>query len=129
MYNVITLIGNLGNDADIKTRDNGEKYAVFSIATHKKIRGEKKTDWHKIVVWDTQITDVIEKYTKKGTKILVQGRLTYNEWEKDGQKTKSAEVHLDKFESKMELLDSKTDSLATPTPASSTDESLDAIPF
>jgi len=115
MYNVITLIGNLGADPDIKTRDNGDKYAVFNLATHKKVRGEKMTDWHKIVVWDSVLAERIEQYVSKGSKILVQGRLTYNEWEKEGNKTKTAEIHLDRFEAKMEMMDSKSDNAPAPS--------------
>tara|TARA_R110001606_G_scaffold344583_1_gene493346 strand:+ start:145 stop:534 length:390 start_codon:yes stop_codon:yes gene_type:complete len=129
MYNVITLIGNLGADAEIKTRDNGDKFAILNLATHKKIRGEKMTEWHKVIVWDSMIADTISKYTSKGSKILLQGRLTYNLWEKDGQKTKTAEIHLDKFESKMELLDSKSDGPPSVSQEKKEDTSLDNIPF
>ena len=76
--------------------------------------GEKKTEWHKVVVWDEKIADVLAKYTKGGSKVLLQGRLTYNVWEKDGVKQKNAEVHLDRFESKMELLDSKAEAKSSP---------------
>ncbi len=110
MYNSITLIGNLGADPDIKETSKGGKYALLSIATHKKIKGEKLTEWHKVVVWDEKIAEVMERYTKRGSKVLLQGRLTYKSWDKDGVQMKQAEVHLDRFESKMEMLDSKSES-------------------
>lgn len=107
MYNSITIVGNLGRDPEIKQTSKGGNYAILSVATHRKMAGEKQTEWHKVVVWDEKIADVLAKYTKSGSKVLLQGRLTYREWMKDGQKQKNAEVHLDRFESKMELLDSK----------------------
>ena len=107
MYNSITIVGNLGRDPEIKQTSKGGNYAILSVATHRKMAGEKQTEWHKVVVWDEKIADVLAKYTKSGSKVLLQGRLTYREWMKDGQKQKNAEVHLDQFESKMELLDSK----------------------
>jgi len=109
MYNSITIIGNLGRDPEIKQTSKGGNYAILSVATHRKMAQEKKTEWHKVVVWDEKIADVLAKYTKGGSKVLLQGRLTYNVWEKDGQKQKNAEIHLDRFESKMELLDSKSE--------------------
>tara|TARA_R100001369_G_C3201048_1_gene145766 strand:- start:28 stop:411 length:384 start_codon:yes stop_codon:yes gene_type:complete len=127
MYNQITLIGNLGADPDIKQMSNGNRYALLSIATHKKMKGEKITEWHKAVVWDDKIAEVLEKYTKKGSKVLLQGRLTYKNWEKDGQTVKQAEIHLDRFESRMELLDNKSDNVV-PMPNTSEDN-LDEIPF
>ena len=110
MYNSITLIGNLGADPDIKQTSKGGNYALLSIATHKKIKGEKLTEWHKVVVWDEKIAEVLQKYTRKGSKVLLQGRLTYKTWDKEGIQMKQAEVHLDRFESKMEMLDSKSES-------------------
>ena len=114
LYNSITIVGNLGRDPEIKQTAKGGNYAILSVATHRKMAGEKKTEWHKVVVWDEKIADVLAKYTKGGSKVLLQGRLTYNVWEKDGVKQKNAEVHLDRFESKMELLDSKAEAKSSP---------------
>ena len=127
MYNQITLIGNLGADPDIKTMSNGNRYALLSIATHKKMKGEKITEWHKAVVWDDKIAEVLEKYTKKGSKVLLQGRLTYKNWEKDGQTVKQAEIHLDRFESRMELLDSRSDNVISIPDTK--EDNFDEIPF
>jgi|TARA_Y100000310_G_scaffold280625_1_gene300480 single-strand DNA-binding protein len=110
MYNSITVIGNLGRDPEIRETSKGSKYATLSIATNRVIQGERETDWHKVVVWDAKIADVLQRFTKKGSKVLLQGRLTYAQWEKNGQTVKTAEIHLDRFESQMKLLDSKKDS-------------------
>ena len=110
MYNSITVIGNLGRDPEIRETSKGSKYATLSIATNRIIQGERETDWHKVVVWDAKIADVLQRFTKKGSKVLLQGRLTYAQWEKNGQAVKTAEIHLDRFESQMKLLDSRKDS-------------------
>ena len=136
MYNSITVIGNLGRDPEIRETSKGSKYATLSIATNRVIQGERETDWHKVVVWDAKIADVLQRFTKKGSKVLLQGRLTYAQWEKNGQAVKTAEIHLDRFESQMKLLDSKKDSeneLASEEIASSDEQTKEVdeepIPF
>tara|TARA_R100000458_G_C8270221_1_gene244959 strand:+ start:1324 stop:1749 length:426 start_codon:yes stop_codon:yes gene_type:complete len=108
MYNCITIVGNLGRDPEVKQTSKGSSYAILSVATNRTIKGEKETDWHKVIVWDDRIADTLARYTTKGSMVLLQGRLTYRSWEKDGQPMKTAEIHLDRFESKMKLLDKKT---------------------
>ena len=74
------------------------------------VKGERETDWHKVVVWDTKIAEVLQKYTHKGSKVLLRGRLTYRKWtNKEGVEVTTAEIHLDRFESQMKLMDSKKD--------------------
>ena len=115
VYNKITLVGNLGQDPEIKTRsgaDGDKKYAILSCATNRVVKGEKETDWHKVVVWDEKIADILERYTKKGSRVLLEGRMTYRKWENDAGETRvSAEVHLDQFYSAMKLMDSKSESI------------------
>lgn len=91
--NVVTLLGNVGNDPEIRTAGNGAKMASFSLATGrewKNANGEKqeKTEWHKCVVWGTAKSDglagVVERYVGKGVQVYVTGRIEYRQWEKDG---------------------------------------------
>ena len=63
MYNSITVIGNLGRDPEIRETSKGSKYATLSIATNRVIQGERETDWHKVVVWDAKIADVLQRFT------------------------------------------------------------------
>ena len=60
MYNSITIVGNLGRDPEIKQTSKGGNYAILSVATHRKMAGEKQTEWHKVVVWDEKIADVLQ---------------------------------------------------------------------
>ena len=96
--NKVTLIGNLGNDPEIRTTTGGSKVAQFSLATTRQwnsASGEKqeKTEWHKCVAWNqgtrgTGLADIIEKYVKKGDKLYVEGRLEYRQYEDKDKVTK-----------------------------------------
>lgn len=113
--NKAMLIGNLGRDPDIRTMNNGNKVASFSIATSKswkdKTTGEKKeaTEWHNIVVFNDGLVSVIEKYLKKGSKCMVEGELRTRKWtDKDGIDRYSTEVVIPVFGGELILLgDSK----------------------
>jgi single-strand DNA-binding protein len=96
--NKVTLIGNLGNDPEIRTTPGGSKVAQFSLATSRQwnsASGEKqeKTEWHKCVAWNqgqrgTGLADVIERYVKKGDKLYVEGRIEYRQYEDKEKQTK-----------------------------------------
>ena len=140
MYNSITIIGNLGRDPEIRETQKGSQFATLSVATNRMVQGERETDWHKVVVWDTKITEVLQKYTHKGSKVLLRGRLTYKKWtNKEGVEMTTAEIHLDRFDSQMKLMDSRKDGeneLATQEGASlgeqdnkNKDKDEEGIPF
>lgn len=78
--NSVTLIGNVGQDPEVKTFDNGGKIASFSLATNKKYKKGNEvvtdTQWHRIVIVGGAV-DVVKKYVKKGDKLAVQGELTH----------------------------------------------------
>lgn len=96
--NKVTLIGNLGNDPEIRTTTGGNKVAQFSLATGRQwnsASGEKqeKTEWHKCVAWNqgqrgTGLADIIEKYAKKGDRLYVEGRIEYRQYEDKEKQTK-----------------------------------------
>lgn len=89
--NIITLCGNVGADAEVKTLENGTKVARFRIATstggYKKQDGTdipERTEWHTIIAWRSLAS--LCEHIKKGSRVTIVGRLTYNEFEKDGVK-------------------------------------------
>lgn len=108
--NRVQLIGNIGNDPEIKATQGGSKVANFSVATSEswkdKNTGEKKerTEWHRVVVWNEGLIGVIEKYVKKGSKIFVEGEMQTRKWEKDGIERYSTEVVLTGFNGRIILL-------------------------
>ena len=117
VYNKIQIIGNLGADPEIKQTSAGTNYALLSVATNRVVKGEKETEWHKCVVWDEKIADIFGKYTKKGSRVLLEGRLTYRKWQTEsGEERIKAEIHLDRFNSEMKLMDSKPDGVPISAP-------------
>jgi single-strand DNA-binding protein len=112
--NKVTLIGNLGNDPEIRTTNDGRELASFSLATTEswkdKATGEKKdkTEWHRIVVFNEGLVRVIKNYVKKGSKLYIEGQLQTRKWmDKDNQERYTTEVVLQNFNSGLILLDSK----------------------
>jgi len=88
--NKVMLIGNVGNDPDVRTTSSGTPIANMSLATTRKWKdgsGEQKekTEWHRLTVWG-KLVDVVERYVKKGDRLYIEGRIEYSESESDGQK-------------------------------------------
>jgi single-strand DNA-binding protein len=102
LKNKVQLIGNLGNAPEIKNTENGKKLARFSIATDEKYinaQGEKVTEttWHNLVAWD-KIAEIAEKYLKKGSEVVIEGKLinrSYND--KEGNKKFISEVQVNEL--------------------------------
>lgn len=101
--NKASLIGNLGNDPEIRTTTGGSKVATFSLATSRSwtsASGEKqeKTEWHRCVAWNSKssgLADVVEKYCKKGDKLYVEGRIEYRQWQdKENQTRYTTEINV-----------------------------------
>lgn len=101
--NCVILMGNVGKDPEFKVvGQNGNPMAKFSLATTKTWKnkdGEKqeKTQWHNITVWGKR-AETIQKYVKKGSKLLVRGEIEYREYEKDGQKKYFTEILAEDFD-------------------------------
>lgn len=97
MRNTVQLIGNVGNDPEIKNFDGGRKLANLTIATsdsYKNEKGEKEaqTEWHKVVAWG-KTAEIIEKYVTKGLQIAIEGKLTHRSYDdKNGEKRFITEV-------------------------------------
>lgn len=100
--NKVILIGNLGQDPEIITGQNG-KFATLSIATSESWRdkssGERKevTDWHRIKVFSEPLVEFAEKYLKKGNKVYIEGKQKTRKYTKDGQDHYATEVVLANF--------------------------------
>lgn len=97
MVNEVTLIGNLGNDPEVRTTQNGRTVANFNLATSESFKnkeGERitNTEWHRITAW-SPLAEIIEKYVKKGSQIYLKGSLKTRSYEdKDGVKRNITEV-------------------------------------
>ena len=110
--NKVLLIGRLGADPEIKQMVNGKNVARLSLATSNtwkdKNTGEKKekTEWHRIVVFNEGLINVIQQYLKKGAQIYVEGQLSTRKWkdEQSGQDKYSTEVIIQGFNSSLTML-------------------------
>lgn len=97
MRNTVQLIGNVGNDPEIKNLDGGKKVANITMATNEvyyKENGDKveQTEWHKVVAWG-KTAEIIEKYVTKGKEIAIEGKLTHRSYDdKNGEKRYITEV-------------------------------------
>lgn len=96
--NKVILIGNVGNDPEVRYLDRGVATANFSLATTERgyimqngTQVPDKTDWHYIVLW-RNLAEWAEKYIRKSMKIYVEGKLQTRTWEKDGQIRRRTEV-------------------------------------
>src|SRR5258708_4345836 len=111
--NKVVLIGNLGKDPEIRTTQDGMKIANFSLATsdtwRDKNSGERqeRTEGHRIVVFSDRLTDVVEKFLKKGRKVYIEGALQTRKWtDQSGQERYTTEIVLQRFRGELILLDS-----------------------
>ena len=112
--NKVILLGNLGQDPDIRTMQNGKKVCTFSIATSNswkdKDTGEKKekTEWHRVVVFNEGLVGVVENYIKKGTKLYIEGALQTRKWTDDsGTEKYTTEVVIQGYGGRIDIVSAK----------------------
>ncbi len=144
--NKVILVGNVGKDPEIRHSSDGSKIANLSLATSEiwkdKTTGERKdrTEWHRVVVFNDRLSDVIEKYVKKGSKLYLEGQLQTRKWtDNAGQDRYSTEVVLSRFKGELTLLDGRIAGSETPvidtsmsdtkTPENAFSDLDDDIPF
>ena len=130
--NKVLLIGRLGADPEIKQMANGKSVARLSLATSNtwkdKNTGEKKekTEWHRIVIFNEGLVNVVQQYVKKGAQVYIEGQLTTRKWrdEKSGVDRYSTEVVLQGFNSSFKILSSKNSQIGNLQNDASTKSSL-----
>jgi single-strand DNA-binding protein len=112
--NKVILIGNLGRDPEIRTTQDGTKVANLSVATSESWRdkssGERreKTEWHRVVVFNDRLVDVIERYLKKGAKLYLEGALQTRKWtDQSGAEKYTTEIVLQKYRGELTMLDGR----------------------
>ncbi len=96
--NKVILIGNVGQDPEVRYLDRGVAIANFNLATTERgyimqngTQVPDRTEWHSIVLW-RNLAEWAEKYLRKGMKIYVEGKLQTRSWEKDGMRRSKTEV-------------------------------------
>ena len=102
--NKVIIVGNLGNDPEIRTMPNGEQIANISVATSEswtdKNTGEKKTqtEWHRIVLY-RRLAEIAGQYLTKGSQVYIEGRLKTRKWQdSNGQDRYTTEIQGDNLQ-------------------------------
>jgi single-strand DNA-binding protein len=110
--NKVILVGNLGRDPEIRSTQDGMRIANLNLATSESWRdrnsGERreKTEWHRVVIFNDRLTELAEKYLRKGSKIYVEGALQTRKWtDNSGQERYTTEVVLTRFRGELTMLD------------------------
>jgi single-strand DNA-binding protein len=88
--NKVILVGNLGADPEVRYTAGGTAVCKFSLATSRRFTGkdgqkQEKTEWHRIVAW-SKLAEICGQYLSKGKQVVIEGRIEYGSYEKDGVK-------------------------------------------
>ena len=112
--NKVILVGNLGRDPEIRSTQDGTRIGHLSVATSENWRyrasGERRerTEWHRVVIFNERLVDVVEKYLKKGAKVYLEGQLQTRKWtDQQGQDKYTTEVVLQRYRGELTMLDSR----------------------
>ena len=147
--NKVILVGNIGQEPQVRTMGNGQKVVSFSLATSDRWRdratGEQKeqTEWHRIVIFNPNLIEVAERMLQKGTKLYLEGSLRTRKWQnQQGADVFTTEVVLNQFAGQMVILSGAkaldgtgAEYTASPAPASQPREEIsiseidDDLPF
>ena len=137
--NEVTLIGRLGADAEIKETSKGDKYARLSLATNQKYKKgdewQEKTEWHKIVVFDPILAQMLERTGKKGEMFYIKGEITTRSFESDTGTKWITEINVPRFRGAVKRIGlgggaSGDTATQTVSPSNnSTKEEVEDIPF
>lgn len=129
--NIAILAGNVGKDnPEIRVTPNGLAIATFSLATSKKVKGEKVTEWHNLKAFG-KTAETAEKYVTAGMKLCVRGEIRTEKWEgNDGQKKQKTVIVVDELQMMGGGAERRTLPMdAVPPPPTKDDEFNDTIPF
>ena len=103
--NKVILIGNVGNDPEVRYLENNVCVANFTLATTERgyttqngIQIPDKTEWHNIVAW-RGLAEVAEKYVRKGTQLYIEGKIRTRSWEDQNKiRRYTTEIYVDNME-------------------------------
>ena len=116
--NKVQIIGRLGADPEIKQMVNGKNVARLSVATSQSWKDKssgarkEKTEWHRVVIFNEGLVNIVQQYLKKGANVYLEGQLATRKWrdEKLGQDKYSTEIVLQGYNSSLTMLDGKNKS-------------------
>jgi single-strand DNA-binding protein len=111
--NKVILVGNLGDDPEVRSLNNGGEVVNLRVATSENWKDrdgnrQERTEWHRVVIFNENLGRVAKSYLKKGSKVYLEGQLQTRKWtDQSGQDKYSTEVVLQRFRGELVLLDSR----------------------
>ena len=119
--NKVILLGRLGNDPEVRMSQEGNKIVRLSLATSESWKDKQtnerkeKTEWHRVVIFNEGLVNVVQQYVKKGAQVYIEGQLSTRKWtdEKSGQDKYSTEIVLQGFNSTFTILSGKNNQNTT----------------
>ena len=110
--NKVILVGNLGRDPELRSTQDGQRIAHFTLATSEnwrdRVSGERRerTEWHRVVIFNDRLAEIAEKYLRKGARVYVEGALQTRKWtDNSGQERYTTEIVLQRFRGELTMLD------------------------
>ncbi len=106
--NKVILIGNLGADPEVRSTASGTQITSIRLATSdswtdKQGQKQERTEWHRVVFFN-RLAEIASQYLRKGSKVYIEGSLRTQQWEKNGEKRYTTEIH----GNEMQMLDGRT---------------------
>src|SRR4051812_934554 len=111
--NKVILVGNLGDDPESRSLNNGGEVVNLRVATSESWKDrdgqrQERTEWHRVVIFNENLGKVAKSYLKKGSKVYIEGQLQTRKWtDNSGQDKYSTEIVLQRFRGELVLLDSR----------------------
>lgn len=111
--NKVILVGNLGDDPEVRSLNNGGEVVNMRVATSenwkdKEGNRQERTEWHRVVIFNENLGRVAKSYLKKGSKVYLEGQIQTRKWQdQSGADRYSTEVVLQRFRGELVLLDSR----------------------
>ncbi|SMF64551.1 single-stranded DNA-binding protein [Allosphingosinicella indica] len=111
--NKVILVGNLGDDPEVRSLNNGGEVVNLRVATSENWKDrdgnrQERTEWHRVVIFNENLGRVAKSYLKKGSKVYLEGQIQTRKWQDNsGQDKYSTEVVLQRFRGELVLLDSR----------------------
>ena len=111
--NKVILVGNLGDDPESRSLNNGGEVVNLRVATSESWKDrdgqrQERTEWHRVVIFNENLGKVAKSYLRKGSKVYLEGQLQTRKWtDNSGQDKYSTEIVLQRFRGELVLLDSR----------------------
>ncbi len=109
--NKVILVGNLGDDPEARSLNNGGEVVNMRVATSENWKDrdgnrQERTEWHRVVIFNENLGRVAKQYLRKGSKVYLEGQLQTRKWtDQSGQDRYSTEVVIQRFRGELVLLD------------------------